>query len=35
MGIGSDGSASEYDAHRYPYPDNLERIDQLGERPFD
>jgi probable F420-dependent oxidoreductase len=31
MGLGSGWQRSEYDAHRYAYPDNLERIDQLGD----
>jgi probable F420-dependent oxidoreductase len=31
MGIGAGWQRSEYDAHGYPYPGNLERIDQLGD----
>jgi probable F420-dependent oxidoreductase len=31
MGLGAGWQRSEYDAHGYPYPSNLERIDQLGD----
>ena len=31
MGLGAGWQRSEYDAHSYPYPGNLERIDQLGD----
>ncbi len=31
LGLGSGWQRSEYDAHGYPYPPNLERIDQLGD----
>ncbi|MGH7984828.1 MAG: LLM class flavin-dependent oxidoreductase [Candidatus Binataceae bacterium] len=31
MGIGAGWQRSEYDAHGYPYPSNLERIEQLGD----
>jgi probable F420-dependent oxidoreductase len=31
MGLGAGWQQSEYDAHGYPYPGNLERIDQLGD----
>jgi len=31
MGIGSGWQRSEYDAHSYPYPNNVERIDQLAD----
>jgi probable F420-dependent oxidoreductase len=31
LGLGSGWQRSEYDAHGYPYPGNLERIDQLGD----
>jgi probable F420-dependent oxidoreductase len=31
LGLGSGWQRSEYDAHGYPYPTNLERIDQLGD----
>jgi probable F420-dependent oxidoreductase len=31
LGLGSGWQRSEYDAHNYPYPDNLERIAQLGD----
>lgn len=31
FGVGSGWQQSEYDAHGYPYPSNLERIDQLAD----
>jgi probable F420-dependent oxidoreductase len=31
MGLGAGWQRNEYDAHGYPYPGNLERIDQLGD----
>jgi alkanesulfonate monooxygenase SsuD/methylene tetrahydromethanopterin reductase-like flavin-dependent oxidoreductase (luciferase family) len=31
MGLGAGWQRSEYDAHGYPYPSNVERIDQLGD----
>ncbi|HZP46322.1 MAG TPA: LLM class flavin-dependent oxidoreductase [Candidatus Binataceae bacterium] len=31
LGIGAGWQRNEYDAHGYPYPDNLERIAQLDE----
>ncbi|HXR25105.1 MAG TPA: LLM class flavin-dependent oxidoreductase [Candidatus Binataceae bacterium] len=31
MGLGAGWQRSEYDAHSYPYPSNVERIDQLGD----
>jgi probable F420-dependent oxidoreductase len=31
MGLGAGWQRSEYDAHAYPYPSNVERIDQLGD----
>lgn len=31
LGLGAGWQQSEYDAHGYPYPSNLERIDQLGD----
>jgi probable F420-dependent oxidoreductase len=31
MGLGAGWQRSEYDAHGYPYPSNLERIEQLGD----
>jgi probable F420-dependent oxidoreductase len=31
LGLGSGWQRSEYDAHGYPYPSNLERIDQLAD----
>jgi probable F420-dependent oxidoreductase len=31
LGLGSGWQRSEYDAHNYPYPSNLERIDQLAD----
>jgi probable F420-dependent oxidoreductase len=31
MGVGAGWQRSEYDAHGYPYPGNLERIDQLAD----
>lgn len=31
MGLGAGWQRSEYDAHGYSYPSNLERIDQLGD----
>ena len=31
MGLGAGWQRSEYDAHGYPYLNNLERIDQLGD----
>jgi probable F420-dependent oxidoreductase len=31
LGLGSGWQKSEYDAHGYPYPSNLERLDQLSD----
>jgi probable F420-dependent oxidoreductase len=31
LGLGAGWQRSEYDAHGYPYPSNVERIDQLGD----
>jgi probable F420-dependent oxidoreductase len=31
LGLGSGWQRSEYDAHGYPYPSNLERLDQLND----
>jgi probable F420-dependent oxidoreductase len=31
LGLGSGWQRNEYDAHGYPYPSNLERIDQLDD----
>jgi probable F420-dependent oxidoreductase len=31
LGLGAGWQQSEYDAHGYPYPSNLERLDQLRE----
>ena len=31
LGLGSGWQRSEYDAHGYPYPSNVERLDQLAE----
>jgi alkanesulfonate monooxygenase SsuD/methylene tetrahydromethanopterin reductase-like flavin-dependent oxidoreductase (luciferase family) len=31
MGLGAGWQRSEYDAHGYPYPSNVERIEQLGD----
>jgi probable F420-dependent oxidoreductase len=31
LGLGAGWQRSEYDAHGYPYPSNLERLDQLRE----
>jgi probable F420-dependent oxidoreductase len=31
LGLGSGWQRSEYDAHGYPYPSNVERLEQLGD----
>jgi alkanesulfonate monooxygenase SsuD/methylene tetrahydromethanopterin reductase-like flavin-dependent oxidoreductase (luciferase family) len=31
LGVGSGWQRSEYDAHGYPYPSNVERLEQLGD----
>jgi probable F420-dependent oxidoreductase len=31
LGVGSGWQRSEYDAHGYPYPSNVERLDQLSD----